>query len=265
MGYIDTHAHLNDEAFQDDLQTVVASARAAGAERLLLPATDLASTRQVLSISERFPGFCFPMIGLHPEEVMPDKMTQELSGMEGMLSAAHPFVAIGEIGLDFYWDATHAKEQCDAFEQQVEWALKYRLPLMIHCRKAHDELLSILSAFPKEQLRGVFHCFSGTVKEAEEFMDYPNFCLGIGGIVTFKKSTLPEVLSAVVPLNRIVLETDCPYMSPVPKRGKRNEPAFIPFIIEKLAAIYHTSNEEIIHVTTQNAMRLFFPKEQVCY
>lgn len=257
MGYIDTHAHLNDEAFSEDLETVIANAKTAGAERLLLPATDLASTQQVAAIAEKYPQLCFPMIGLHPEDVTPDKM-KELPEMEKLLSATHPYVAIGEVGLDFYWDSTYAKEQCEALRIQIEWALTYHLPLMIHCRKAQDELLSILSEFPKEQLTGVFHCFSGTVEEAEAFLEYTHFCLGIGGIVTFKKSTLPEVLSEVVPLSRIVLETDCPYMAPTPNRGKRNEPAFIPLIVEKLAQIYQTTPQQIISVTTQNAMNMFF-------
>lgn len=260
MHYIDTHAHLNDEAFKNDLPDVIAAAQSAGAERLLLPATDLASTQEVVAIAEQYPDLCFPMIGLHPEDINPEKM-KELNELEKLLSVPNPFIAIGEIGLDYYWDTTYSKEQCKAFETQVCWSIKYKLPLMIHCRKAQADLLSILSAFPKDSLKGVFHCFSGTAEEAVSYLEYPNFYIGIGGIVTFKKSTLPEVLSSTVPLDRIVLETDCPYMAPAPNRGKRNEPSFVPYVAEKLSQVYQTTIEQVMAITTQTAKRLFFPDE----
>ena len=255
MVFIDTHAHLNDEAFAADLDEVISAALSVGAKRLLLPATDLQSAMQVAKIADKYKE-CFPMLGLHPEDLNPEK-AKELDELEKLLVSGHPFIAIGEVGLDYYWDSSYADLQKQVFRTQVEWSVKYKLPLMIHCRKAHNDLLAVLSVFPKEKLSGVFHCFSGTEEEAEQLLDYPGFCLGIGGIVTFKKSLLPQVLSNSVPLERIVLETDCPYMAPVPHRGKRNEPSFIPFIAAKLAEIYGVTTEYVMEVTTKNAEYIF--------
>ena len=188
--------------------------------------------------------------------------------MEALLSCPeHPFIAIGEVGLDYYWDRTLYEEQQEAFTIQVGWAQKYDLPLMIHTRDAHREMVNILkeisvnSKWPNSNIRGVFHCFGGTADEAEELLSFPGFMLGIGGVLTYKKSSMPEVLKAVVPLDRIVLETDSPYLAPVPYRGKRNESAFVIEVVKKLADIYECTVEEVTSITTRNALNTF-PKAQ---
>ncbi len=212
------------------------------------------------------------MIGLHPENVNPAQADweQELSDMYGVLQKscrtdfrlspdadAPRLVGIGEVGLDFYWDDTYRLEQTAAFERQIDWAVEFDLPLMIHARNAHQELVDVMRKHQHARLRGVFHCFSGSAEEAADLLQFPNFMLGIGGISTFKKSTLPAVLRAVVPLHRIVLETDSPYMAPVPYRGKRNESAFVVEVAKKLAEIYEVSLSEIDRQTTRNVHEIF--------
>ena len=169
----------------------------------------------------------------------------------------HPFIAIGEVGLDYYWSREFEAEQLQAFEEQVEWAAEYDLPLMIHCRKAQNEMVHILKRHEKELARGgVFHCFTGNGKEAEQLLQFDNFVLGIGGVLTFKKSHLPEVLAGI-PIDRIVIETDSPYMAPVPMRGKRNESAYVAFVLNRIAEIYGISEDEADRRTTANALRIF--------
>jgi len=196
---------------------------------------------------------------LHPEDVNPAKMDVDatLDVMESMLEKLNTCVAIGEVGLDFYWDQTYQKEQIEAFERQIEWAIKYHLPLMIHARNAHTELVNIISKHSADRLTGVFHCFTGTEEEASQLLSFSGFALGIGGVLTFKKSKLPDVLKSVVPLSRIVLETDSPYMAPVPYRGKRNESAFVRNVAEKLAEVYDTSLEKVEQQTNLNVSRIF--------
>ncbi len=267
--FIDTHIHLDGEEFLEDLDQVVERATEAGAEKLFVPGINLDSIKSVQAVCERFPGKCYPMIGLHPEDVKAD-WEQVLDEMEKSIipqaldlrpltfDRIIPWIAIGEVGLDFYWSREFEKEQLLAFERQVQWAIKYNLPLMIHCRTAQNELLAILKKYASEPtLRGVFHCFTGNEQEAKRFLEYDNWMLGIGGVLTFKKSKLPETLRNVVPLSRIVLETDAPYMAPVPYRGKRNESSFIPYIINTLAEVYSTSAENIADITTQNAKTVF--------
>ena len=254
--FIDTHIHLDGEEFLEDLNQVVERATEAGAGKLFVPGINFDSIKSVKAVCEKFPDICFPMIGLHPEDVK-DDWEQVLDGMEKYIPG-YPWIAIGEVGLDFYWSREFEKEQLLAFERQVQWAIKYNLPLMIHCRTAQNELLAILKKYASEPvLRGVFHCFTGNEQEAKRFLEYDNWMLGIGGVLTFKKSKLPETLRNVVPLSRIVLETDAPYMAPVPFRGKRNESSFIPYIISTLAEVYSTSAESIADVTTQNAKTVF--------
>ena len=216
---IDTHCHLDGEEFQADLDAVVARAREAGVTAIGVPGIDLQSCETVMALCGRYPGYCFPMLGLHPEEVRAD--WQEL------LAQLHRkmddrVIAIGEVGLDFYWSREFEKEQLLAFEEQVKWSVEMRLPLMIHCRKAQNEMVAILKRYKDDLPGGVFHCFTGNALEAQELLQFDRFVLGIGGVLTFKKSHLPEVLPAAVPLDRIVLETDAPYMAPVPHRGQRN-------------------------------------------
>lgn len=253
--FIDTHAHLDGAEFAEDRATVVQRAKEAGASQVFIPAIDLPSLDTVMDFCRQFPDFAYPMVGLHPEEVKAD-WQEVLSAMNPHLSDAG-VIAIGEVGLDFYWSREFEKEQMAAFEEQVRWSVETRLPLMIHCRKAQNELVGILRRYQKELPGGVFHCFTGNENEARQLLEFENFVLGIGGVLTFKKSHLPEVLPAVVPLSRIVLETDAPYMAPVPKRGERNESSFIPYIIARLADAYGVEEEEVARQTNENVGRVF--------
>ena len=197
------------------------------------------------------------MLGLHPTALPPDPQPL-LDRMEQLLALpTSPFVAVGEVGVDLYWDTSRREEQMDVFRRQAEWSIRFNLPLIIHSRSAHAELLEVLTPFKHELPGGIFHCFGGSAREAEELLAFDRFFLGIGGVVTFKKSTLPAVLETTVPLERIVLETDAPYLAPTPHRGKRNEPAFIPLIVDRLADVYQTTPERIEQITSQNARSLF--------
>lgn len=254
--FIDTHIHLDGEEFTEDLDLVVARAKEAGAEKLFVPGINLSSVKSVAELCEKYSGFCYPMIGLHPEDVKED-WESVLREMETHMQDAH-WIAIGEVGLDFYWSREFEKEQIEVFDKQVQWAIKYDLPLMVHCRTAQNELLAVLRKYADNpKLRGVFHCFTGNEQEARRYLEYENWMLGIGGVLTFKKSKLPETLRNAVPLSRIVLETDAPYMAPVPHRGKRNESSLIPYIINTLAEVYSTSPDNIAETTTRNAKNLF--------
>ncbi len=255
--YIDTHCHLDGEEFHDDLDAVVQRAHEAGCTKILVPAIDLPSCQTVMEVCRRFPGYAYPMLGLHPEEVK-SNWQEVLSSINCQLSTVNS-LAIGEVGLDFYWSREFEKEQLEAFEEQVRWSVETRLPLMIHCRKAQNEMVNILKRYARNLPGGVFHCFTGNEIEARQLLEFENFVLGIGGVLTFKKSHLPEVLPACVPLDRIVLETDAPYMAPVPMRGQRNEPAFIPHVITRMAEAYGVTEEEICRQTNENVARIFFP------
>ncbi len=255
--FIDTHCHIYTAEFDADRTDAVGRARAAGACRLLLPCIDASSVRPMLALCAAEPGLCLPMLGLHPTELPPDPSPQ-LAWMERQLRApGHPYAGIGEVGIDLYWDTSRREEQIAVLRTQAGWAAHWRLPLIVHCRNAHADVVRTLQPFAT-QLRGIFHCFGGTVAEARELLTvFPHFVLGIGGTVTFKRSPLPGVLREAVPLDRIVLETDAPYLAPTPHRGKRNEPAYIPLIAEALAGIYDTDTEEIYARTNANACRIF--------
>ena len=276
---IDTHAHLDGEEFNDDREAVMQRAREAGITKILVPAIDLTTSRQILTLCSQHQGFLYPMVGLHPEEVHND-WEEQLGAIRQLLpqvplpstgtspsagndcpSSASPqqpaIIAIGEVGLDYYWSREFEREQLMAFEEQVKWSVESRLPLMIHCRKAQNEMVSLLKHYKDELPGGVFHCFTGNEHEAEELLQFPQFVLGIGGVLTFKKSHLPEVLPQVVPLERIVLETDAPYMAPVPMRGKRNESAYVRHVLQRLAEAYGVSEDHLEQVTDQNVRRIF--------
>lgn len=272
--FIDTHTHIDGEEFKDDLDAVILRAKDAGAEALFVPGINEASIESVRDVCKRYPGYCYGMIGLHPEDVKEDymevldRMYQVLSsssvlsqgyvaGKQMGASEKGEWIAIGEVGLDYYWSREFEKEQLIAFERQVEWSVETQLPLMIHCRKAQNEMVKLLRKYEKGLPGGVFHCFTGNLHEAEELMQFERFVLGIGGVSTFKKSHLAEDLAAVVPLSRIVLETDAPYMAPVPHRGERNESSFIPFIIKRLADAYGVTEAELASQTTETAKKLF--------
>ena len=254
---IDTHSHIYEPEFDADREDVILRARQAGVEHILLPNINAGSIDPMLDLCRRHQGYCFPMLGLHPEDVVPSTYKQVLSDMERRLQDPdHPYIAVGEVGLDFYWDQSNAREQEVVFRTQIEWAVKYHLPLMIHSRSAHRQLVAAISEYRGEPISGVFHCFGGTKEEAQELLQFPNFMLGIGGVLTYKKSTLPEVL-AIVPLERIVLETDAPYLAPVPYRGKRNESSFLIEVLRKVAYIYNVSEEQAEAVTNNNTKRIF--------
>lgn len=276
---IDTHAHLDGVEFNDDREAVMQRAREAGITKILVPAIDLTTSRQILTLCRQHQGFLYPMVGLHPEEVHND-WEEQLAAIRQLLpqvplpstgtspsagndcpSSASPqqpaIIAIGEVGLDYYWNREFEREQLMAFEEQVKWSVESRLPLMIHCRKAQNEMVSLLKHYKDELPGGVFHCFTGNEHEAEELLQFPQFVLGIGGVLTFKKSHLPEVLPQVVPLERIVLETDAPYMAPVPMRGKRNESAYVRHVLQRLAEAYGVSEDHLEQVTDQNVRRIF--------
>ena len=250
---IDTHCHLDGEEFREDLDAVVTRAREAGVTAIGVPGIDLKSCDTVMAVCQRYPGYCYPMLGLHPEEVKAD--------WKGILErikyslTSHP-IAIGEVGLDFYWSREFEQEQLEAFEEQVRWSVELGLPLMIHCRKAQNEMVTILKKYKDQLPGGVFHCFTGNEIEARELLQFDRFVLGIGGVLTFKKSRLPETLKATVPLERIVLETDAPYMAPVPMRGQRNEPAFVAYVAKRLAEAYGVSEEEVIRQTDANCKKV---------
>ena len=297
MNYIDTHCHLDGEEFNADRDAVVQRARDAGCAAIFLPAIDLASCHTVLDTCRQYPGYCYPMLGLHPEEVRADWRDQlaeikkcintylhtnqppipsggvggglspiPSGGVGGGLSpipsggVGGGLLAIGEVGLDFYWSREFEQEQLLAFEEQVRWSVELQLPLMIHCRKAQNEMVAILKKYKDQLPGGVFHCFTGNTTEARQLLDFDRFVLGIGGVLTFKKSNLPATLASTadgVPLERLVLETDAPYMAPVPLRGQRNEPAFIRHVITRLAEAYGVSEEDICQHTNANVRRVF--------
>ena len=271
---IDTHSHLDDEAFRDDLPAVIQRAREAGVEKVFVPAIDLPSSLAIPTLCQQYPDYLYSMVGLHPEEVKAD-WREVLGQMKALLPGGNPAadgnlsplpaggdgggspIAIGEVGLDFYWSREFEEEQLLAFEEQVRWSVETRLPLMIHCRKAQNEMVKILRRYEKDLPGGVFHCFTGNQIEARELLTFDRFVLGIGGVLTFKKSHLPEDLPAAVPLSRIVLETDCPYMAPVPHRGKRNEPAFVALVMQRLADAYAVTPEQVERQTNDNVKRVF--------
>lgn len=250
----DTHTHIYEPEFDNDRSEVLQRAWDAGLTHLFLPNINEESIPRMLELCLRDPQHLHPMLGLHPEDVKAD-YAEVLHRMEQRLEGEHPYIAIGEIGLDFYWDQTFANEQRKAFVAQLQWADKYNLPVVIHSRASHEELVRLMQPF--SHLRGIFHCFGGSIEEATQLLAFPHFMLGIGGVVTFKKSPLPDVLAQSVPLTRIVLETDAPYLAPTPHRGKRNEPAFLPHILQRLADIYGLTQEEIAHQTTKNALHVF--------
>ena len=261
MNYIDTHCHLDGEEFAIDREAVVQRAREAGCTQVFIPAIDLKSCSTVLDVCQQFPDFCRPMLGLHPEEVR-DDWREVLADIYHVLmlnlqSAKPTVLAIGEVGLDFYWSRDYEQQQLEAFEEQVRWSVETRLPLMIHCRKAQNEMVQILKRYARELPGGVFHCFTGNEQEARQLLEFDGFVLGIGGVLTFKKSNLPATLPPTVPLDRIVLETDAPYMAPVPMRGQRNEPAFVRYVISRLAQAYSVSEQEVAAQTTANVARVF--------
>lgn len=252
---IDSHSHLFLQEFSEDLPQVIERARTAGISHIFMPNIDSTTLEPMLSVCREYKDYCFPMIGLHPTSV-DGNYEKELAVVAEHLKHSGDFVAIGEIGLDLYWDKTYLKEQLMAFEQQVKWALDYQLPVVVHCRDAFEYIYKVLAPYKDTYLKGIFHSFTGTIEEAEKVMEFPGFKIGINGVVTFKKSSLPKVLKHI-PLDRVVLETDSPYLAPVPNRGKRNESAYIVDTLMKVAEIYGESIEIVSGQTTENALKIF--------
>ena len=253
MNLIDTHAHIYSNEFDDDRTGVLHRAKDAGVQQILMPAIDASTHPAMLQLEKDCPGFCISMMGLHPCSVK-ENYKEELHIAEDYLSK-RKFIAIGEIGLDFYWDLSFKDQQYDAFHQQVEWAIQYGIPIAIHSRNATEECIEIVKQHQNGKLSGVFHCFSGTLEQAEQITGL-GFYLGIGGVLTFKNAGLDKVVKEVE-LKHIILETDAPYLAPVPFRGKRNEPGYISHSAQKLADIKETGIDDIAKITTANAEKLF--------
>lgn len=251
---IDTHTHLFVEEFDEDRELAIIRATEAGVTRLFMPNIDDTSVEAMLALCNSHDG-CYPMIGFHPTSV-DENWKERLGIVEKWLRSEQVFYGVGEVGMDLYWDKTFRKEQMEVFDIQVKWALEYDLPLIIHCREAYPELLEVLDPYRNTSLTGIFHSFTGTTEDAHKLMEYPGFMFGINGVVTFKKSILPEVLKSV-PLTRLVLETDSPYLAPVPYRGKRNESAYLVKVAEKLSELYDVSLAEIGRMTSENALKVF--------
>ena len=253
---IDTHSHIFAEEFNDDLPEVVARAKDVGVTHIFMPNIDDTSVDAMLKVCEAYPDCCFPMLGYHPTSVEGADAILKVRDMKRLLVENHPFVAIGEVGMDLYWDKTWLREQQRVLEEQIQWALEWELPLVLHCREAFPQLFEVLSPYKCTDLCGVFHSFTGTVDEARELMEYEHFFVGVNGVVTFKKSTLPEALKEI-PLERLVLETDAPYLAPVPFRGKRNEPAYVKRVAVRLAELYDMEIGDVERQTARNALKLF--------
>jgi TatD DNase family protein len=250
---VDTHAHIYLNEFEKDIDEVLENAKKIGVEKFYLPAIDSETFPQILQLESKYPNQCFAMTGLHPCSVK-ENFEEELSFVSNNLKE-RKFCAIGEIGLDFYWDRTFEKQQFIAFEKQMQWAIDYNVPISIHTRNAMGETIEAVKPFAKKGLKGIFHCFGGSYESAIEIIKM-GFYLGIGGVVTYKNAGLAEVLEKI-DLEHLVLETDAPYLTPVPFRGKRNEPVYLKNIIDKIAAIKNVSTQQVEDITTQNANLIF--------
>ena len=255
MRLIDTHSHLFLEEFSEDLPQVIERARSAGITHIFMPNIDSTTIDSMLSVCNTYNDYCFPMIGLHPTSVNAD-YEKELEIVARELKSFNKYIAIGEVGMDLYWDKTFLKEQQIALDKQINWALEYDLPVVIHCRDAFGYIYNVLEPYKNTSLKGVFHSFTGTDDEAARILEFSGFLIGINGVVTFKKSRLPEVLTKI-PLEKIVLETDSPYLTPVPNRGKRNESAYVKDTLMKISEIYRMSPETVGSVTSENALKVF--------
>lgn len=250
---IDTHCHLFAPEFDNDRDICITKAQEASIRTILLPNIDSSTILSLYNTEKKYPNICKAMIGLHPTSIK-ENFQDELNNIYQEL-LKRPFAGIGEIGMDLYWDKTYIQEQKTAFQTQINWALQFNYPVSIHCRDAFDEIFEILDSMPQLP-KGVFHCFTGNEAQAQKIIQYQTFKLGIGGVITFKKSTLSELIKTI-DLQHIVLETDAPYLAPHPYRGKRNEPAFIQIIAQRLAELKQTSIDSIIQTTYQNSIEVF--------
>jgi len=253
--WVDTHAHIYSDDFEKDREEMLVRSREAGVNEIYMPNVDQTTVDGMLGVESRHPGTCFAMMGLHPCSVKKD-FDKELYTVEQWLSKRN-FAAVGEIGTDLYWDKSFWEQQKETFTTQVAWAKKYQLPVVIHCRQSMDETIALVEPLLGNGLTGIFHCFTGNLKQAKKVISM-GFYLGLGGVATFKNGGLDKLIPEIS-LDNVVLETDSPYLAPVPHRGKRNEPAYIPLIASKIAGIKKISLEEVQEVTTRNARKVFGP------
>ncbi len=254
MYFVDTHSHIYTNAFDQDRSDVIERSRKAGVSHIILPNIDGNSIESLLAVSDQYKGYCFPLMGLHPTSVK-ENYQEELALIERALVEKH-FWGVGEIGIDLYWDKTFIKQQKEAFRYQVNLAKKLNLPIVIHTRNAFDEIFEILDSENDEWLRGIFHSFSGTYTQYKKILEYKGFLIGIGGVVTYKNGGLDKIVQQMN-IEHIVLETDSPYLSPVPFRGKRNESSYIVTIANKIAEILNLPIQQVAEITTRNALSLF--------
>lgn len=254
MTYIDSHAHLYAEKFDEDRDEMIQRALDEDVNKIFLPNIDESSIEGMETLVDKYPGVCYSMMGIHPCDVVKDWQAQLERVKKHFTPGRH--VAIGEIGIDLYWDKSLQKEQTEAFRSQIQWAKDVELPIVIHCRDSFEEIFEVLDAENDEKLSGIFHCFTGTEEQGKKILDYGNFKLGIGGVVTFKNSGLDKSIANIGPEN-LVLETDAPYLTPHPHRGKRNESSYIPLIAKKLSSIYSKDEKEIGNITSRNALEIF--------
>jgi len=255
MQFIDTHTHLFSTQFSEDVDAVIERALAQKVEQFYLPNVDKESVKQMYHLADKYPQQCIPMIGLHPCSVKDDYEAQ-LAMFKAELESGRAFAGIGEMGLDYHWDLTFKQEQHAALRTQIEWAKEYQLPVILHTRESFEDTLSIIAEMNDERLTGVFHCFTGSVEDAEKIAALGGFYLGIGGVVTFKNGGVDKTV-AQLPMEYLVLETDSPYLAPTPHRGTRNESMHIPAIAQKIADVKEISLEKVAEITTQNALQLF--------
>ena len=255
MRIIDTHSHLYLAEFKEDLYLVVDRARKQGVEKIFLPNVDSSSSDDLLLLVQQYPDFCYPMMGLHPCSVK-ENYKEELQQIRQTLDAnLNKIIAVGEIGIDLYWDKSTLPIQIEAFKIQIEWAFELHLPIVIHARESFDEIFEVLEEYRNRGLRGVFHCFTGNLAQGQWIADF-GFYMGIGGVITYKKSDLKDFVSQL-PADRLLLETDAPYLSPVPYRGKRNEPSYLPYVVEVLAQALGKSSTDTAELCSNNALNLF--------
>lgn len=253
MMLIDTHSHIYLPEFAPDREEMLERAQKEGISRILLPAIDSATHAQMINMEQNDSGICLSMMGVHPCSIR-ENYKEELQAARNYFEQ-RSFKAVGETGLDFFWDKTYVKQQYEAFQEQISWALEYNIPVVIHSRNSIDECIKVIAEYQNGKLKGVFHCFSGSIEQAKQIIGL-GFYLGIGGVITFKNSGLDKVMGHLG-LNNVVLETDAPYLAPVPFRGKRNEPAYLNYVVEKISVIKKIEKEEIALITTENATKLF--------
>ena len=251
---IDTHSHVYLADFEEDREEVISRAIESGVDKILLPNIDIASINDLKTLCTYSPSLFKGMMGLHPGSVNKNYQSDLLRIKEELFKG--DYIAVGEIGIDLYWDRTFVNEQIESFKTQIEWALSLNLPIAIHARDSFQEIFNVLDEYSDRDLKGVFHCFSGSLPEAEKALSYTGFMLGIGGVLTFKNSGLDKVIEEVS-MDRLILETDAPYLAPVPFRGKRNEPSYLKLIADKLAQVKGISIDEVATVTSKNARKLF--------